>query len=127
MEYVLYGLNNQKCCLNRSMSANKLYSTNQCIVTSLFSQSVRHLSSPQSSLSSFTMSALSSYRSTDQRCWVAWWQRRGGSGGGFDYELQKSSHWVNSVHWFGGGGVVVEAAAVDFGCWLVGRRFTTVG
>ena len=65
------------------------------------------------------MSALSSFRSTDQRCWVARWQRRGGSGGGFDYELQKSSHWVNSVHRFGGGGVVVEAAAVDFGCWLV--------
>ena len=36
MEYVLYGLNNQKCCPNRSMSANKLYSTNQCIVTMSF-------------------------------------------------------------------------------------------
>ena len=88
MDYVLYGLNNQKCCPNRSMSANKLYSTNQCIVTTLFSQSLRRLSSPLSSLPSFTMSALSSFRSTDQRCWVARWRRRGGSGGGFDCELQ---------------------------------------
>ena len=59
MEYVLYGLNNQKCCPNRSMSANKLYSTNQCIVTSLFSQSLKHLSSPQSFLSLLLLCLLS--------------------------------------------------------------------
>ena len=28
---------------------------------------------------------------------------------------------------FGGGGVVMEVAVVDFGCWLVSRGFTTVG
>ena len=57
----------KKKCIYYSniISASKLYITNQCTVMSLFSQSFRHLSSPQSSLPSFTMFALSSIKSID--------------------------------------------------------------
>ena len=65
MEYVLYGLNNQKCCPNRSISANRLYSTNQCIVISFLPIIKTSLSSVLSLLLLCLLSPLSGAQTKD--------------------------------------------------------------
>ena len=62
--------------LNSTFSVKKknLFVQHKSINARLFSP--KHLSSPQSSLPSFTMSALSSFRRTNQRCQVARWRQR---------------------------------------------------